>query len=196
MSLKELYSLLNRVAFITLTGDVLGTGSGSFSTTVNSIGGVSSSTISNFDSRINSNTNSITTNTSDIASLNSNLSTKQTGYTNLTSIGTLSNTSGYLKNNGSGAFSYTTPTTADISPSTNRNYITDAQAGVLSNTSGSNTGDETVTTIKTKLGITDPAISGNNNDQIQILTSSVGSGELLFKDLYDINTTLFDDKAS
>ncbi|MEY4571433.1 MAG: hypothetical protein RLZ10_637 [Bacteroidota bacterium] len=181
---------------ITLTGDVLGTGSGSFSTTVNSIGGVSSSTISNFDSRINSNTNSITTNTSDIASLNSNLSTKQTGYTNLTSIGILSNTSGYLKNNGSGAFSYTTPTTADISPSTNRNYVTDAQAGVLSNTSGSNTGDETVTTIKTKLGITDPAISGNNNDQIQILTSSVGSGELLFKDLYDINTTLFDDKAS
>jgi hypothetical protein len=181
---------------ITLTGDVLGTGTGSFSTTVNSIGGVSSSTISNFDSRINSNTNSITTNTSDIASLNSNLSTKQTGYTNLTSIGTLSNTAGYLKNNGSGAFSYTTPTTADISPSTNRNYVTDAQAGVLSNTSGSNTGDETVTTIKTKLGITDPAISGNNNDQIQILTSSVGSGELLFKDLYDINTTLFDDKAS
>jgi hypothetical protein len=181
---------------ISLTGDVIGTGTGSFSTTVNSIGGVSSSTISNFDSRISSNTNSITTNTSDIAILNSNLTAKQTGYTNLTSIGTLSNTAGYLKNNGSGAFSYTTPTTADISPSTNRNYITDAQAGVLSNTSGSNTGDETVTTIKTKLGITDPAISGNNNDQIQILTSSIGSGELLFKDLYDINTTLFDDKAS
>ena len=181
---------------ITLTGDVLGTGTGSFSTTVNSIGGVSSSTISNFDSRISSNTNSITTNTSDIASLNSNLSAKQTGYTTLTSIGTLSNTTGYLKNNGSGAFSYTSPTTADISPSTNRNYVTDAQAGVLSNTSGSNTGDETVTTIKTKLGIIDPAISGNNNDQIQILTSSVGSGELLFKDLYDINTSLFDDKAS
>ena len=181
---------------ISLTGDVLGTGTGSFSTTVNSIGGVSSSTISNFDLRISSNTNSITTNTTDIATLNSNLSTKQTGYTNLTSIGTLSNTAGYLKNNGSGAFSYTTPTTADISPSTNRNYITDAQAGVLSNTSGSNTGDETTSTIKTKLGITDPSISGNNNDQIQILTSSVGSGELLFKDLYDINTSLFDDKAS
>jgi hypothetical protein len=88
-------------------------------------------------------------------------------------------------------------TTADITPSTDRNYVTDAQkSGVLSNTSGINTGDETTSTIKTKLGITDPAISGNNNDQIQILTSSVGSGELLFKDLYDINTTLFDDKAS
>ncbi|MEI8141399.1 MAG: hypothetical protein WCG90_00895 [Chitinophagia bacterium] len=181
---------------ISLTGDVLGTGTGSFSTTVNSIGGVSSSTISNFDSRISSNTNSITTNTTDIATLNSNLSIKQTGYTNLTSIGTLSNTAGYLKNNGSGAFSYITPTTADISPSANRNYVTDAQAGVLSNTSGTNSGDETVTTIKSKLGITNPAISGNNNDAIQILSGTVGSGELLFKDLYDINASLFDDKAS
>ena len=133
---------------ISLTGDVLGTGTGSFSTTVNSIGGVSSSTISNFNSRISSNTNSITINTSDIASLNSNLSAKQTGYTNLTSIGTLSNTAGYLKNNGSGAFSYTTPTTADIAPSTDRNYVTDAQkSGVLSNTSGINTGDQILPTL-------------------------------------------------
>ena len=87
-------------------------------------------------------------------------------------------------------------TTAVIAPSTNRNYVTDVQAGVLSNTSGTNTGDETTATIKTKLSITDPAISGSNNDPIQILTGSVGSGELLFKDLYDINTSLFDDKAS
>ena len=35
-----------------------------------------------------------------------------------------------------------------------------------------------------------------NDDGIQILTGTVGSGELLFKDLYDINSTLFDDKAS
>lgn len=87
-------------------------------------------------------------------------------------------------------------TTADIAPSTNRNYLTDVQTGVLSNTSGINTGDETSSTIKTKLGITDPAISGNNNDATQILTGTVGSGELLFKDLYDINASLFDDKAS
>jgi len=52
-------------------------------------------------------------------------------------------------------------TTADISPSTDRNYVTDAQkSGVLSNTSGINTGDETTSTIKTKLGIT--TISGSN----------------------------------
>ena len=51
---------------IILTGDVVGRGTGSFTTTINSVGGVSSSTISNFDTRINSNTNSITTNTADI----------------------------------------------------------------------------------------------------------------------------------
>ena len=51
---------------IILTGDVTGRGTGSFTTTVNSVGGVSSSTIANFDTRINSNTNSITTNTADI----------------------------------------------------------------------------------------------------------------------------------
>jgi hypothetical protein len=36
-------------------------------------------------------------------------------------------------------------TTADIAPSTNRNYVTDIKAGVLSNTSGTNTGDQTIT---------------------------------------------------
>jgi hypothetical protein len=35
-------------------------------------------------------------------------------------------------------------TTADIAQSTNRNYVTDVQAGVLSNTSGANTGDQTI----------------------------------------------------
>jgi hypothetical protein len=36
-------------------------------------------------------------------------------------------------------------TTADIAPSTDRNYVTDIKAGVLSNTSGTNTGDQTIT---------------------------------------------------
>ena len=38
---------------ITLTGDVTGTGTGSFATTVNSVGGVSSSTITTINSTIN-----------------------------------------------------------------------------------------------------------------------------------------------
>lgn len=43
-------------------------------------------------------------------------------------------------------------TTADIADSTNKRYVTDAQQTVIGNTSGTNTGDETNTTIKTKLG--------------------------------------------
>lgn len=39
--------------------------------------------------------------------------------------------------------SYTNATTADINPSTNRNYVTDAQQTVIGNTSGTNTGDQT-----------------------------------------------------
>ena len=59
-------------------------------------------------------------------------------------------------------------TTADIAPSTDRNYVTDAQAGVISNTSGINTGDETTSSIKSKLGIT--TLSGSNTgDQTNII---------------------------
>lgn len=43
-------------------------------------------------------------------------------------------------------------TTSDISDSTNKRYVTDAQLTVIGNTSGTNTGDETTSTIKTKLG--------------------------------------------
>ena len=71
----------------------------------------------------------------------------------------------------------TDATTADIAPSTDRNYVTDAQkSGVLSNTSGTNTGDETGSTIKTKLGIT--TLSGSNTgDQTITLTGDVtGTG--------------------
>ena len=53
-------------AVTSLTGDVTGSGNGSFTTTVNSIGGVSSSTIATLPSRVNSNTLSITVNTADL----------------------------------------------------------------------------------------------------------------------------------
>ncbi len=39
---------------------------------------------------------------------------KQTAYTNLTSIGSLANATGWLYNNGTGTFSYSTPTAADV----------------------------------------------------------------------------------
>jgi hypothetical protein len=66
-------------------------------------------------------------------------------------------------------------TTADIAVSSDKNYVTDAQkSGVLSNTSGINTGDETTSTIKTKLGIT--TISGSNTgDQVLPTLLSLGA---------------------
>ena len=69
-----------------------------------------------------------------------------------------------------------TLTTADVAASTNKNYVTDAQATVIGNTSNTNTGDETLATIKTKLGIT--TLSGpNTGDQTITLTGDVtGSG--------------------
>ncbi len=70
----------------------------------------------------------------------------------------------------------TDATTLDIAPSFNRNYITDVQVGVLSNTSGTNTGDETLYSIKSKLGIV--SLSGSNTgDQTITLTGDIsGSG--------------------
>jgi hypothetical protein len=51
-------------------------------------------------------------------------------------------------------------TTADISESTNKKYVTDANLTLLGNTSGTNTGDETASTIKTKLGAATASNSG------------------------------------
>jgi hypothetical protein len=51
-------------------------------------------------------------------------------------------------------------TTADIADSSDKRYCTDAQKTVIGNTSGTNSGDETASGIKTKLGIT--TLSGSN----------------------------------
>ena len=69
-----------------------------------------------------------------------------------------------------------TTTTANITDSTNKRFVSDAQITLLGNTSGTNTGDETLSTIKTKLGIT--TLSGSNTgDQTITLTGDItGSG--------------------
>jgi len=53
-----------------------------------------------------------------------------------------------------------TITTANVADSTDKRYCTDAQKTVIGNTSGTNSGNETATTIKTALGIT--TLSGSN----------------------------------
>jgi len=68
-------------------------------------------------------------------------------------------------------------TTADITPSTDRNYVTDAQkSGVLSNTTGINTGDETTNSIKTKLGITTLSGSNTGDQTISMAGDLTGTG--------------------
>jgi hypothetical protein len=63
-------------ATTTLTGDVTGSGNGSFATTVNSVGGVSSSTIATLPTTVATNTASITANSTAIATINTNLALK------------------------------------------------------------------------------------------------------------------------
>jgi len=71
--------------------------------------------------------------------------------------------SGYLKLNGADVLT-TSATTASISDSTNKRYVTDAQLTVIGNTSGTNTGDQDLTTVLTATitdGDTTHAPNGN-----------------------------------
>lgn len=51
-------------------------------------------------------------------------------------------------------------TTSDLPDSTDKRYCTEAQKTIISNTSGVNTGDETASTIKTKLGTASSSTDG------------------------------------
>jgi hypothetical protein len=80
--------------------------------------------------------------------------------------------------NGVNLSSNITLTTANISASADKNYLTDAKLAVVNQTSGSNSGDETTGTIKTKLGIT--TLSGiNTGDQININGTAAGLSQVL-----------------
>jgi hypothetical protein len=82
-------------------------------------------------------------------------------------------------------------TTADIVDSTNKRYVTDANLITIGNQSGTNTGDETTATIKSKLGIT--TLSGSNTgDQTISITGDVtaaGSTGALSSTVTKINGT-------
>ncbi len=72
---------------ITLIGDVSGSGTGIFNTTINSVGGIASSVISSMPTAIASNTLSITSNTTNIATNRSNITALDTRVaTNTTNI--------------------------------------------------------------------------------------------------------------
>jgi hypothetical protein len=69
-----------------------------------------------------------------------------------------------------------TTTTANITDSSNKRFVTDTQLTVIGNTSGTNTGDETSSTIKTKLGIT--TLSGSNTGDQDLSGLMVKSNNL------------------
>lgn len=58
----------------------------------------------------------------------------------------------------------------NIIQDSNHRFTTDAEKTILSNTSGTNTGDETASTIKSKLGIT--TLSGSNTGDVTVTDSS------------------------
>ena len=111
-------------------------------------------------SGIATNVTDIATNTSGIATNVTDIATKITGNTAITA-GTNTkityDTKG-LVTAGSAA------TTADIDASTDRNYVTDAEATVIGNTSGTNTGDQTLSGLGGVAGNT--AITAGTNTKI------------------------------
>jgi hypothetical protein len=111
-------------------------------------------------------TATLATNATTAGNITATSNTTLTSLSNLTTVGTItsgvwSGTAVAVEKGGTGATTASAArinlgleigtnvmaanaTTANISPSTNRNYVTDVQAGVLSNTSGTNTGDQTI----------------------------------------------------
>jgi len=80
---------------------------------------------------------------------------------------------------------YDTTTTANITDSTDKRFITDTQKASLSNFSGTNTGDETTQTIKTKLGAVSATVDGYlTYTQYNSLLSITGD---MTKAVYDTN---------
>jgi hypothetical protein len=73
--------VMSATATTTLTGDVTGSGNGSFATTVNSVGGVSSNTIATLPTSVNANTASITANTNNISSLTTSVNANTASIT-------------------------------------------------------------------------------------------------------------------
>lgn len=68
-------------------------------------------------------------------------------------------------------------TTVDIADSANKRYVTDAQLIVIGNTSGANSGDETTSTIKTKLGITTLSGSNTGDNAVNSLYSGLATSK-------------------
>lgn len=79
-----------------------------------------------------------------------------------------------------------TTTTANITDSNDRRFVTEAQKTLLGNTSGTNTGDETTQTIKTKLGNVSTTVDGYLTYTQYNNLLAVATGDMT-KAVYDTN---------
>jgi hypothetical protein len=145
-----------------LTGDVAGSGNGSFATTVNSVGGVSSSTIATLPTTVASHTASITANSNSIATLNTNVAANTVSITaNATAIAT--NTASIATN----ATAITTEaTTARAAELTLTNSVNSNTASITANTNSIATlntnvsaNTTSITAINTNLALKAPLAS-------------------------------------
>jgi hypothetical protein len=151
-------------ATTSLTGDVSGSGNGSFTTTVNSVGGVSSATIATLPTSVNSNTSSITTLDTRMTSNTSSITS------NTNSIATINTTLGTKADLASPAFTGvpTAPT-----PLTNDNSTTLATtAYVKANLSTVSAGTLTGTTLAS-------TITGSSLTSVGTITSGTWSGSVI-----------------
>ncbi len=136
----------------TLTGDVTGSGNGSFATTVNSVGGVSSTTIATLPGLITTNTNSINANTASITANTASISSNTNSIaSNTASITT--NTSAIAAN----TVSITANTTAIA------NEATTARAAEQALTTSVNANTASITTNTSAIAANTVSITANTN---------------------------------
>jgi hypothetical protein len=151
----------------TLTGDVSGSGNGSFATTVNSVGGVSASTIATLPTNVAANTASITANGNSIATLNTNVAANTASITaNGNSIATLN--TNVAANTASITANETAIAANTTSIATNATAITSeattARAAELTLTNSVNANTASITANTNSIAANTASISANSND--------------------------------
>ena len=159
--------VMSATATTTLTGDVTGSGNGSFATTVNSVGGVSSSTITTLPTRINANTASITAEVTRATNAEAALDTRITS--NTASI--TSNTASITANTAS-----ITANTASITANTNNisSLTTSVNANTASITAEITRATNAEAALDTRITSNTASITANSNN-ISSLTTSVNA---------------------
>jgi hypothetical protein len=167
-------------ATTTLTGDVTGSGNGSFATTVNSVGGITSSTIAGLPTSVAANTASITANTNSIVTLNTNVAANTASITsNTNSIATLNtnvsaNTASITANTNSIATLNTSVSANTASITSNTNSIATLNTSVSANTASITSNTNSIATLNTNVSANTASITSNTNS-IATLNTNVSA---------------------